>query len=633
MPLDNRDAQSGAPRTAGRQSIKPWIATALSAACAAALWAAAGCESAVQRDAFENNWTNYASSVLNRGIADGSLNELPVDTKPVNQGVHEYARVDSPGPNGTAAIMPAGSPTPGVPEVAASQASTQGGPGDPATFGGLDEPVVNLSLEEAITRALHHSLAIKVEAYNPGIREAQITEAIAAFDPVLFGQSQWSLVDEPNVTTASFSHETTFQNTVGIKKSLASGGTIQATTGDNYQDIQNTTLPVSPDPSHTADIGLALSQPLLRGFGESYNRASIYLAQRDSRIALNVFRRQVITSLDDVEEAYLALVQARAIVDIQIRLLQATKETYAQVQQRLNIDATEVNVAQTKAALESRNADLIRARTNVRNASDKLKALINDPALDLRGNLLINPTDKPVAEPISLNVAEQLDIALRQRGEMQEARLTIEKADIVLDVAKNDLLPKFDLTMSTQATALSKDFASAFANTIDANKYMDFGAGLKFEIPLGNRQAEAVVKRRNLERRQALTTMLQQAQKIILDVRTELREMLTTYQEVQARVSSRKAAGDELLAIQARQEVGERLTPEFLQLRLDAQQRRANAELEELQSMINYNVAIVRLEVSKGTLLEYNRVSLSPPPADPDAGRVRFLGETKGPRK
>jgi len=203
----------------------------------------------------------------------------------------------------------------------------------------------------------------------------------------------------------------------------------------------------------------------------------------------------------------------------------------------------------------------------------------------------------------------------------------------VLDVAKNDLLPKFDLTMSTQATALSKDFASAFANTIDANKYMDFGAGLKFEIPLGNRQAEAVVKRRNLERRQALTTMLQQAQKIILDVRTELREMLTTYQEVQARVSSRKAAGDELLAIQARQEVGERLTPEFLQLRLDAQQRRANAELEELQSMINYNVAIVRLEVSKGTLLEYNRVSLSPPPADPDAGRVRFLGETKGPRK
>ncbi len=606
----------------------------LAATSAAALLSVAGCQSAVQQDPFERTWTTYADSVLNRGIADGSLNELPVNTMPVNQGVHEYSRVDSAGPSGTptgdSAVVPAGtSPSGGVAEVAASQAATQGGPGDPATLGGQPEPVYNLSLQDAIARALQHNLAIKVEAYNPGIKESIITQQLAAFDPVLFGQSQWNNVDEPTVTSfGSFNTENTFQNSVGIKKLLPSGGTIQATATDLYQNIQS--FAASPNPSHEANINLQLTQPLLRGFGDSYNWANIYLAQRDSRIALNVFRRQVITTLQNVEEAYLALEQTKTVVDIQTQLLKDTQETYKQVKDRLNIDASSVNVAQAKAAMESRNADLIRSRADVRNASDKLKVLINDPALDIRGNLLINPTDRPVAEPIALNVAEQIDIALRQRSELQEARLNIEKADITIDVAKNDLLPRFDVTLSTQSTGQDNSFDTAFKNTIDAQKYIDYSAGLKFEIPLGNRQAEAVVKQRNLERRQALTQMLAVAQSVMFDVRNQLRELLTTYQLIQARSSARQAASDQLAALQSRQEIGEKLTPEFLEVRLTAQQTYASAELDELQAMINYNLAIERLEVAKGTLLEYNRVSLAPPPTDPDFGRIRFLGETYG---
>ncbi len=328
----------------------------LAACCAAALLGLAGCESAVQNDPFERSWTHYADSVLNRGVADGSLNELPVNTLPVNQGVHEYARVDSAGPNGEAAIVPAGgSATPAV----ATAAATQGGPGDPANYG-VAEPVVNLSLQEAIERAMQHSLAVKVEAYNPGIRESEITQALAAFDPVFFGQSQFNHVNEPPLqTTGSFSNETVFSNTVGFKKLLSSGGTVQGTAGDELQDIKNFGFPLTADPSHTANLNVSITQPLLKGFGSAYNRANIYLAQRDSRIALNVFRRQVITTLDNVEEAYLALVQAKAVVDIQTRLLTETDDSNNLVLKRRNIDDSNVNVAQVKAFLEARKADMI----------------------------------------------------------------------------------------------------------------------------------------------------------------------------------------------------------------------------------------------------------------------------------
>jgi outer membrane protein TolC len=646
-----------APRRSRRLRTAAALAISSAAACSLLL----GCESAVHSDEFSHNWGNYADSVLARNIANDSLNQLPVNTSPVNKGVHEYARVDSPGPDAgpTAATDPTPEITPAtaassspattdasdadtiVPAnaVAAEPVSTR--PGDaPATRPepsslGQPEPYVTLSLEDAIARAMKNSLAIKVEAYNPGIKEAQVIQAQAAFDAVLFGQSQWTRQDEPETEQFSVGDETSWNNQIGIRKLFDSGGTGQITVGDNYLDINekvNPTIPLTVNPSHTAYLNAQLSQPLLRGFGSDVNNANIFLAQKDSRIALNVFRRQVIQSVADIEEAYLSLVQTTALVDIQVRLLENTQDSYTKLEARAHIDVDQVQLSQALSAVEQRKADLIVARKNVRNSSDKLKSLINDPALDLRSNLLIVPTDKPVSEPITLDVAEQLDIALHQRSEMQEARLTIDKADIVLDVARNDLLPKADMVVSTQLTGLDNGLDQAiYGGALQADKYIDFAAGLKFEIPLGNRDAESNFRRRILERRQALTQMLQEAQQVILDVKTQLRELLTDYQEIQARSLARQSAFNELRAINTQEAVGEKLSPEFLQLKLDSQARLADAETAELQSLIDYDTAIYKLEQAKGTLLEYERVSIDAAPLqNADENKIRFLGATYG---
>ena len=169
---------------------------------------------------------------------------------------------------------------------------------------------------------------------------------------------------------------------------------------------------------------------------------------------------------------------------------------------------------------------------------------------------------------------------------------------------------------------------TAFTQTVDPHQLIDYAAGLKFEIPMGNRQAESVYRRRQLERRQAVTQMLKIAQQVILDVKTQLREILTSYREIQAREAARISAGEELNAIII-QEAVQRLSPEFLQLKLDSQQRLANAELDELNALVNYNLAIMRLEQAKGTLLEYNRIAIDKPPEDAEAqGKIRFLGQT-----
>lgn len=581
-----------------------------------------GCQSPVHSDAADASW--HADAVLARAIADGSLATMPVNGPTDNQGVRELRN----GATGAdAAVVPAGNPAATLPteNAAVRAAATQAMSDEPATMG-QQETVVRLSLEDALARAMGHSLAIKVEAYNPGIKEAQVTEALAAFDPVFFGQSQFTNQDQPAQLAAS-TNGVNWNNAIGVRQLLPSGGTAQIGAGETYRNFYSDTL-VYPNPSNQANVNLALSQPLLRGFGSAITNANIYLAQRDQRIALTQFRRQVIQTVADVEEAYHNLVLARAAVDIQQRLLTNTQDTYNKIYARIDIDADRVAIKQAEAAVESRRAELIRAVASVRTASDRLKAAINDPELDLAGGAMIVPTDRPIDAPVAYNVAEQIDTALRQRTEMQEARLQIERADIIVDVAKNDLLPRLDVTLSTQSNGFDGVLGNAFTQTLNSPKMIDYAGGLKFEIPIGNRAAEATWRRRLLERKQALTQMLRIAQQVILDVKVQLRDVLTSYREIQARQAARLSAGEELSAITIQEQV-QKLTPEFLRLKLDSQQRLANAELQELQSLVNYNLAMMRLEQAKGTLLEYNRISISrAPETDERNGKIRFMGQT-----
>ena len=476
----------------------------------------------------------------------------------------------------------------------------------------MNEPVVGLSLQETIARAVQHSLAIRVESYNPAIKESLIHEAEANFDAVAFGNVQWSNSNEP-VLALSRSNGTTWTNTAGIKQLLPTGTQIQGSTSFTLRDTAGDgTASTPPGQSYyTANFNLQLVQPLLRGFGADVNEATIYLAQRDLRISLSQFKQQVIASMGDAEEAYLNLVLARTNVEVLERLVVASEQTYDDVVAREKIDATKASINQALSALESRRADLHDAQKSYRAASDRLKSLLNDPELDINSNVLINPTDRPIAEPVTYEALDCVQSALRQRPEMQQARLQLERADIILKVARNDLLPRLDLTLALQTNGYDRGFDQAYGSTFDHN--IDETAAIKFEMPLGNRAAESQLDRRQNERRQAITNMVDAAQKVVLDVKTQLREVYSNYDVIDIRDRVRKAAAEQFQGIIDLENIRPR-TPEFLQLKLDSQANLAQSELQLTQTIVNYNLAIMRLERAKGTLLEYDRISLDKAP-------------------
>lgn len=632
-----------------RLRVRTVICAALAAAAGAAI---SGCESPLNQDYTGRGDDAYTQSLLVRAVMDANAKTPPVGNGTFNGGVREYVRVDQAGPSSMPAVtMPAGPIGAGGGPTADSPPTTNPSYASVSTIGmpgaALDqpEPTKDLSLRDAIARAAMHSLAIKVEGYNPGIEETLLVQQESIFDPVLFGSATWTDNDDPT-SVASPVNGQSWQHQLGIHKLLTTGGTVTASVTAGYHDLITTTpgtlstlgrgIPISITHStgYTTNLNLSITQPLLRGFGSDVNEANIYLAQRDMRISLANFKAQAIKSVSDVEEAYWLLVQAKTNVDILQREVIASDQTYRIVQERP--DATLEQKGQALTALERQRGDLLAQVAAYRAASDQLKAVMNDPDYDISSNILVNPTDKPIDEPFYFNIPDYIETALRQRPEMQAARLTIERSDIQIKVAKNGLLPQLDMTLSVQPNGHGPEnqppggLDQAFSSIVNPMNSIDWSAGVKLEVPLGNRAAEGLLSQRTLERRQNIEKLMQTATTVVQDVKTNLRQAINNYELLQVRRRERLAAADEVEGILLIEDIRPK-TPEFLQLKLQHVEDLAQAEQSETDAIINYNLAIMRLEASKGTLLEYNRISLDRPPRHPaqeDQGNMRILGNT-----
>jgi outer membrane protein TolC len=169
------------------------------------------------------------------------------------------------------------------------------------------------------------------------------------------------------------------------------------------------------------------------------------------------------------------------------------------------------------------------------------------------------------------------------------------------------LLPRLNAVGSISFGGVENDFGGATGQEFTSEE-LNYAIGLQLEIPIGNRENRAIYQRSLLQRQQAIDQYRDQIEKVALDVKEAARDVDTTWDQMVATRQARFAASDALLAIQQREEGGEALTPTFVQLKLDTQERLADAATNEVESVTNYNVAISHLEQTKGTLLRYDNV-------------------------
>ncbi|MDG1358955.1 MAG: TolC family protein [Phycisphaerales bacterium] len=494
---------------------------------------------------------------------------------------------------------------------------------------GLDgEPleVVPISLQNAIQTAVRQNLGVQQSRVDQSVAAAEIVRAEAAFDAVLGAGVNFARIDEPGndllleipggqpVIFDQGQDARQWGFTTDVSKRLGSGGAVSVSFGADETSVYNTSNAISD--AWNSAVSLGIGQPLLRGFGEDVNTAEIRIARNADRKAAVAIRANLLALLVQVENAYWNLVLARQDLVIAEWLVEEGDRIREILSNRRGFDTTLAQYADAVATVESRKTRVIQARRDVGRTADALKALVNDPDLPVGGEFDLVPVDFMIDAPFGYDLRNSISTALARSPFIDAAILDIDDASIREIVARNGRLPQLDLQAEVSWLGLSDGFGSS-VREIDGD-YIDYLVGLQFSQPIGNRAAESVLQQARLRRSSAVIGYRNAIQDVVLDVKNAVRDIAAGYALVAQARNFRLAQAENLRSLEALRETLAALTPEFLNLLFQRQERLGEAQFQELQAMAVYNLSIAELGRATGSGLEANGIDLVV--VGPDAG-------------
>ena len=503
------------------------------------------------------------------------------------------------------------------------------------------EGTLSLGLADAYAMALERNLDLQVGRYDLARAQAEILRSVGIFDPKLDLGVDGDYTKSPAATQLAGAAVTESRNTrfrIGLSELLPSGTSFSLTNRFVRQETNSTFFFLNP--SWSSDLSLQITQPLLRGFGTTVNRAGLVIARNSREQTATAFVISVVQTVQQVENAYWDLVAARKAVEVKEQSLELAKKLLGETKERVRVGTSApIDLVQSEAAVASRRQELIAARNAAADAEDALKSVLgfDEPA---EWTASIRTTDDLAIEPIRPDLDTAIRTALDRRPEIHQQMLAIEAAKLNVAVAKNDTMPRLDLSGSYGFSGLGGDLTirnpdtgevvgtlpGGFDDAFEQLRNFDFPhwtLGVTFSVPLGNNDAKARLAQRRFEFEKALTRLQALKQKVILEVRRAVRGLEDSAASIDASVASTKLAERNVDAEHTKFKNGLSTNFQVLQIQDDL----AAAQLTELKSRVAYRRSLVAYQVATGTLLEAHGIRI----ADPGSPEVPhdFWGDVK----
>ena len=477
---------------------------------------------------------------------------------------------------------------------------------------------IPLDVNSLLIDALRYSARIRAISDNAVIAETAIMQTAAEFDPTTFMESKFVRTSVPTGSSldAGFNvarlREEDWFTRGGVRRKTTSGGNLELSQRIGLKDSNSNFF--LPDNQGNSRLSLSYSHPFLRGAGKCYNTNLIVLAKIDTEVAIDRTKSELQDQLLEVVEAMWDLYLQRALLVQRQTHVQRAEIILDWLESRQDLDALMSQVARARAAVAVRKTQLIRTVTMVSNAESKLRSLVNWPNVEGSRGWELIPIESPMTEPVPLNVNDTLVTALQNRQEVDAAAREIEAARVKLNVAKNELLPVLNGVVESYVSGLRGDFGIG-RSLVDQFSTGEpaYTAGVLFEVPWGRRAANANHQRRMAELRQLSSKFEATVAALNAEVEIAVREVETTYQELQAKRELVLAAQADTTYLHKRWESlpgDERSASFLLEDLLDSQDRLASAEAAYSQAPVDYTLSLVRLNRSMGTLLQEEKVEM-----------------------
>jgi outer membrane protein TolC len=517
-----------------------------------------------------------------------------------------------------AAWDPAAPPLPVAPAKGAAAAAR---PGAPAGVPAVPETgPVRLTLEGAVLLALAGNREFAIQRVNPALDALAEDAARAAFDPrVRSGITARRSISGPTAASppgTGSSGTTGWTLTGAADLPLPTGTTVSVDATESWTDSS------AGDPGFASGAGLTVTQALLQGAGLSVNLASLRQARLDTESSAYELRGAAEALVANVEKACWDYVQASRQIAIVEDSLRLAERSLADVSERIlvgKIAEVERFAAQTEAAL--RREDLINARSALAKAAVRMVRLLNLPGKD-RWTRPLSVAAEPAAPEERLDLVEKhVELALRLRSDLNQARLSVLRGEIEIVRTENGLLPRLDVFLSLGATGYARSFGRSLEDLSGEN--LEASAGLSLDWPPVRRDGRARHRQALLRLDQTRESLRNMAELVESDVRTAHIEAERTREQIAATRATRVLKEQSLRAESEKFQVGK--STSFLVAQ--AQRDLMASRISEAQAATNHLKALVDLYRLEGSLLE--RRGIDAPGRNPVALPDDAAGEAK----
>jgi outer membrane protein TolC len=386
------------------------------------------------------------------------------------------------------------------------------------------------------------------------------------------------------------------------------------------------------NPALLSNFRASVRQHLLQGFGRSLNLRFLRTAKNNRKITEEGFRQQVIVTVSQIQNIYWDLVNAYEAYKVNERSLALAQKTLSDNQKQVEIGTlAPLDVVRAQSSVASAEQALIASRTNLQLQQLTIKnaltrSLPNDSPV-VQADVI--PTDTvQIPEQENLPPVQQLvQLALDNRPDYKQQKITLQNNEINIKGANNGLLPTVDLIAFYGAAGLggvqnplgtcrpgftvqctppgtipSGGFGDSFSNLFNGTG-PDKGVQINIQIPLGNRVAQSVQVRSMLEYRQSQLSLKTVENVITIGIRNDVFTLENSRASVAAAQKARDLAAQTLDAEQKKYNLGASTYLAVLQDERDL----AQAESALVSAMTNYAKARVQLDRDTAqTLDRYN---------------------------
>ncbi|MHC5114892.1 MAG: TolC family protein [Planctomycetota bacterium] len=469
----------------------------------------------------------------------------------------------------------------------------------PDPFAGLER--VELSLDQCRAWTLENNLDLEVAFRDPEIAVTVLTEEEARFEALFLSDINGSDADPGQALVYRDQFVRPFDSTTGVQIPLRTGGTASV----SMPIARTQTFGDQITQPYVSSVDFRISHPLLRGAGRETNTHGIRLAALDSQIAQARTKLEVIRQIAAADRGFWLLYESIGRLAIrQEQYERATEQLENAVARYEARVGPEIEVVRAEAGVSRRLSSILFAELLIKDRQRELKRIMNHPDLDVDSVPMLQLAAEPAPVRYDLAPGELIRAAMEQRMELLELELRLAQDLSTIDFAENQKLPLFTLDYTYRVQGTGKALGRSLENAFSTDE-QGWQLGLNVEVPIGNEAAEARVHRAILTRLQRLATRSAREQSIKQEVLGAIDNLQTSWERIKAATLNVSTESRNYAAEQGQYRLGLRNSTEVL----DAEDRLAEAKIERINALIDYEIAQIDLAFATGMLLGATRVA------------------------